>query len=59
MTKYGTATGAILLDNVNCVGNETSLVYCQHAPWGQHNCQHREDVSILCAENMDITGIYI
>lgn len=55
--RFGAGTGAILLDNVNCKGNETSLADCQHAPWGQHNCGHSEDVSIMCVDSLDITGI--
>ena len=54
--RFGAGTGAILLDNVNCQGNETSIVDCQHAPWGQHNCRHHEDVSVVCVDSLDITG---
>jgi len=54
--SFGAGTGPILLDNVNCRGNETSLEDCEHSQWGQHNCDHSEDVSIVCADNMDITG---
>ena len=55
-SRFGAGTGDILLDNVNCQGNETSLVDCQHAGWGVHNCGHHEDVSVLCADNFDVTG---
>jgi len=30
------------------VGNETSLEHCLHEKWGQHNCKHSEDVSVIC-----------
>ena len=52
----GAGTGEILLDDVNCVGNETSLADCRHAGWGEHNCGHHEDVSIACVDSVDITG---
>lgn len=30
------------------MGNETSLDQCLHTKWGQHNCKHEEDVSVIC-----------
>jgi len=45
---YGSGTGVIWLDNLRCNGNETSFDNCTHHGWGAHNCDHREDVSILC-----------
>jgi len=47
-TRYGAGTGAIWLDNLHCIGNETSIANCSHAGWGEHNCEHREDVSVSC-----------
>ena len=55
--RFGVGTGAILLDDVVCVGNETSLTDCQRSQWGVHNCDHFEDVSVMCLDNFDITGI--
>ncbi|KAH1180747.1 hypothetical protein KIL84_001681 [Mauremys mutica] len=34
----------ILLDDVQCRGSERSLLECQSAPPGQHDCAHSEDV---------------
>jgi len=45
---YGGGTGPIWLDDLQCTGNETSLINCTHRGWGVHNCSHDEDVSILC-----------
>jgi len=36
------------MDDVQCVGTETSIASCDHAGWGTHNCNHTEDVSVLC-----------
>jgi len=54
--RFGEGTGEILLDDVMCYGNETSLADCQHAEWGDHNCVHTEDVSVMCLDSLDITG---
>ena len=54
--RYGRGTGEILLDDVVCVGNETSLINCQHADFGDINCFHQEDISIMCLDNFFITG---
>jgi len=53
---FGAGTGAILLDDVNCRGNETSLSNCPHRTWGEHDCNHNEDVSIICVDELSITG---
>ena len=46
---FGSGTGPIFLDNVDCVGNETSLLECSGRPLGEHNCRHTEDASISCS----------
>ncbi|XP_065153009.1 neurotrypsin [Paramisgurnus dabryanus] len=45
---FGKGTGPILLDGVQCTGNELSLEECPHAPWGRHNCDHMEDAAVSC-----------
>ena len=45
---YGPGLDPIWLDDVNCVGTEASLLDCPHREWGQHNCGHREDASVVC-----------
>ena len=46
--RYGQGTGQILLDNVNCVGYESSIFSCRHNGVGIHNCGHHEDASVRC-----------
>jgi len=46
--RYGPGTGPILMDNLRCVGNETSIHNCPHAGYFAHNCDHSEDVSVSC-----------
>jgi len=54
---FGEGTSEILLDDVSCNGDETSLLDCEHGGWGDHNCQHSEDVSLVCVDNMHLYTI--
>jgi len=46
--KYGPGEAVIWMDELQCKGTETNLADCGHLGWSQHNCGHREDVSISC-----------
>ena len=51
---YG--TGPIWLDNVNCLGNESSLIECGHNDWLAHNCDHEEDAGVICGDSLRPNG---
>lgn len=40
--------GIIWLSNVDCSGSEISLEQCSKSDWGVHDCQHEQDVAIIC-----------
>ncbi|KAM9703287.1 scavenger receptor cysteine-rich domain-containing protein DMBT1-like isoform 1-T2 [Menidia menidia] len=49
---FGQGPGEILLDDVSCIGNETSLLHCQRSAFGENNCGHSEDAGVICAANL-------
>lgn len=48
MAYFGRGTGPIWLDNVRCVGTESSLAECDSNGLGNHNCRHWEDAAVEC-----------
>ncbi|KAM7408055.1 hypothetical protein PAMA_001959 [Pampus argenteus] len=50
---YEEGQGLILLDEVQCLGSESSLLACTHSEWGQHDCSHSEDVGVSCGREDD------
>ena len=49
--KNVNASIPILLDNMLCKGNETSLLDCRHNGIGVHNCQYSEIAAVKCAKS--------
>ena len=45
---FGGGKVRIWLDDVRCTGNENALSECRHSRWGSHNCDHSEDVGVIC-----------
>ena len=43
---FGQGIGPILLDNVHCNGNESTLLDCNHL--NQSNCAHSSDAGVRC-----------
>ncbi|NXF06866.1 DMBT1 protein, partial [Smithornis capensis] len=47
--QFGPGSGNILLDDVQCKGDEENLMNCAHEGIPVHNCQHNQDASVICA----------
>ncbi|NXA27494.1 HIPL1 protein, partial [Ibidorhyncha struthersii] len=48
--EFGEGTSLrILLDDVQCSGQEKTLLECDHADVGIHNCSHEEDAGVVCS----------
>ena len=46
---FGQGTGLILMDDVECNGNEMSIFDCSYRDMNNHNCGHGEDSGVECS----------
>ena len=46
--EFGEGSGPIQLDDLNCVGNETAIIYCSARSSKEHDCFHFEDAGVRC-----------
>ena len=47
-SAFGKGSGPIQLDDVRCVGTESTLTDCPARPVQQHNCNHDKDAGVVC-----------
>lgn len=45
---FGEGSGRIWLSNVECNGDEVSLLECKHERFLQPDCNHTHDVGVFC-----------
>ena len=49
---FGEGLSQIWLEMLKCNGNERSLDTCEHKLYGVHNCNHAEDVGVICSSKL-------
>lgn len=50
-TVYGSSTnkgGIVWIDNVQCAGNESTLLLCAHDGWKDHRCTNAQKAGVAC-----------
>ena len=51
---YGQGTGHIFMDDVDCDGNETSIMDCPYRSWGRTIFSHTQDAGVDCFPDGDV-----
>ena len=46
--SFGSGNNSILLDDVNCSGDEATVLNCTLCSLFDHNCDHSEDAAVIC-----------
>ena len=47
-SHYGRGSGPIFFDDLDCRGDEKSILHCDGNDIGVNDCSHGEDVGVLC-----------
>ena len=45
---FGEGMGDIVVDDLQCEGDELNIGRCAQNTFGSHNCSHNEDVGVTC-----------
>ncbi|XP_078265905.1 scavenger receptor cysteine-rich type 1 protein M130-like [Rhinoraja longicauda] len=56
-TEFGRGSGPVWLDEVKCRLHDSLLWQCPSSPWGQNDCNHGDDVGVICSDVQLVTGL--
>ena len=56
---FGVGEGPFFVDNVACVGNETSFLSCRANNIGDHDCSRSEAAGVLCPCELRGLSFYV
>lgn len=45
---FGRGTGPVHMNGVECQGNESSILQCNHRGWRKYPCDHSRDATVNC-----------
>ena len=51
--RFEGGDGAIFLESLGCRGVESTLIECSHPPINVHDCDHSDDVGVLCNRELN------
>ena len=51
-SKFGAGTGPVLLNCLDCLGTETSLLACDRSCYNEYSCSHTSDVGVRCEHTL-------
>ena len=57
--SLGAENKSIHLDELKCKGTEQSLLECSHDPVGKNDCQHPEDVGVICQRKRGMSSMEV
>lgn len=55
---FGRGTGPVYMNGVECHGNESSILQCNHRGWENQDCDHSRDVSVNCTSFRSMFYMY-
>lgn len=56
---YGPGTGDIVFYDLQCSGNESSLIDCPHSSSTLGNCDHGDDVGVTCPCEYNVWYVHV
>ncbi|XP_066279325.1 uncharacterized protein [Branchiostoma lanceolatum] len=49
---FGQGSGPVWLSDVKCTGNESNILDCPQSKFGDNDCDHLDDVGVVCDGNL-------